>query len=339
MQTMSVHWRKLLLCVGVLYCVACAHRPEDLAPTSHDFTELAESIPPDEPRPPFIIGHGDTLLIRLSGMPETERLCRVGVDGRINYEPARELTPAAGFTQAELTKRLTVSLSRYFREPIVEVRLTEVQSARVIVLGQVTRPGAITLRGDERVIDLIARAGGPARSDSTSEDENIADLHGAMYVRSGRLLPVDLDALMHHGDMRFNISVHPGDYLYIPSTLDRQVFVLGAVTNADVYTFRSGMTVMRAIGLAGGYTRDAYADRLIVVRGSRSAPRAARIDGLAILQGRVADVPVQPGDIIYVPGRTSENPRFQIDTFNQSFLSGVALQYANDLYNQMTGKK
>ena len=80
-------------------------------------------------------------------------------------------------------------------------------------------PGSIALQGGERVIDLIAAAGGLATSRFSGSTEELADLSGAVLIRQGKVLPVDFNALVKQGDLQQNIRVHPGDHCYIPSSL------------------------------------------------------------------------------------------------------------------------
>jgi protein involved in polysaccharide export with SLBB domain len=83
----------------------------------------------------------------------------------------------------------------------------------------------------------------------------------------------------------------------------KRISILGAVRNPGSYPIRSGMGVVEAIGLAGGFTALANRDGTIITRTvdehlhSYSAP----IDRIST--GQEADVPVRSGDIVRVPER------------------------------------
>lgn len=327
----------IILLLAILLSSGCRHEAERLVSADEPVAQVTFEAPPDEPAPSHTLGTGDLLAIQVNELPDSAQRCRVGIDGKLRFGPCGDI-PATGLSIGQLDQELTTRLARYYREPIVEIQLVESQSRRAVALGQVSKPGSVNLTGGERILDLLSRSGGLARSGSSKDSDNIADLDNAIYVRGDRLLPVDFAALINRGDQRQNITVHPGDYLYIPSNVDRQVFVLGAVVTPDVVTMRSGFSVSRAVSAAGGPTRDAYLDRTILIRGSRSAPIAVRIDLHGILEGRKPDVPLRKGDIIYVPGRTSENPRFWIDQFNESFLTAVTSRFADDVYNRTRGR-
>jgi polysaccharide export outer membrane protein len=327
-----------LLCAAIIAVALLGCRHEvDRIEAATPITQVNLPDPPDEPPPPHVLGPGDLLAIQVNELPETAQRCRVGIDGTVRFGPCGDV-PASGIGIPALTVELKDRLSRYYREPIVEIQLVATHSRHAVALGQVSKPGSINLVGGERILDLLSRCGGLARSGSSENTESLADLEGAIYVRGNRLLPVDFTALITRGVQKQNVTVHPGDFLYIPSNVDRQIFVLGAVNSPDVITMRTGFSVSRAVAAAGGPTRDAYLDRAILIRGSRSEPVAARIDLHGILEGRRPDLPLRKGDIIYIPGRTSENPRFWLDRFNDSFLATVTARYADEIYTKTFGR-
>lgn len=326
----------LALCVFSLLC-SCQRDLSRLPAVSlTPFEALDERFPVDVPRPPYTVGPGDILsIIADPASGQQPQLCQVGVDGCIRVEPAPHDLVLAGLTLQEARDRLCVHLAKFIRNPEPEIRLEQALSSEVIVLGQVGKPGSVSLTGGERILDLLARTGGLAHSRFTDKIENLADVRNAIYARGQELLPIDVDALLK-GDPRFNITVHPGDYFYIPSALDRFVYVLGAVESPDLITLSSRRTTLaQIVAKAGGFTRDAYIDRLLLLRGTRAKPIAARVNLQAILQGRAPDIEMESGDIIYLPGRTSANPRFWVDDFNKSFLAAITTGFANDTYNRL----
>jgi protein involved in polysaccharide export with SLBB domain len=74
----------------------------------------------------------------------------------------------------------------------------------------------------------------------------------------------------------------------------RPFYVLGEVKAPGKYPYVSGMTVLNAIALAGGYTYRGKKDRAMVIRASDAAKTEQRV--------APNDV-IMPGDIIRVPER------------------------------------
>jgi polysaccharide export outer membrane protein len=74
----------------------------------------------------------------------------------------------------------------------------------------------------------------------------------------------------------------------------RQVFVVGEVTRAGGFDYFSGMTVINAVALAGGYTIRASRGRVSVVRGGDAGRAQVPVTDSTFLM---------PGDVIQVPER------------------------------------
>ena len=90
-------------------------------------------------------------------------------------------------------------------------------------------------------------------------------------------------------------QLYLGDYLKKPDiTITiveyRQFYVNGEVEKPGGYSFREGMTIQRAITLAGGFTERASRSKILLVReNSNGLPLAVDLS-----------TPVQPGDVITV---------------------------------------
>jgi polysaccharide export outer membrane protein len=73
----------------------------------------------------------------------------------------------------------------------------------------------------------------------------------------------------------------------------RPFFILGEVNRPGQYPYASGMSVINAVALAGGFTFRAKENGIAVQRGGSSAPEVVV----------TPDTPILPGDIIRVPER------------------------------------
>lgn len=74
----------------------------------------------------------------------------------------------------------------------------------------------------------------------------------------------------------------------------RPFYIYGEVNRAGSYPFVSGLTIRRAIAIAGGFTRRARHEPVTLIR--------EREKGVEKIPSRL-DIPVLPGDIIEVPRR------------------------------------
>ena len=69
----------------------------------------------------------------------------------------------------------------------------------------------------------------------------------------------------------------------------------------DLFAFREGLSLSKALAIARGFTPDADLQEIHLVRGALQDPDLYIIDYEEVLTGTVADVELRPGDIIYVP--------------------------------------
>ena len=91
-----------------------------------------------------------------------ERLMTLTVvrpDGRISLPLIGELQ-ASSKTALELQDEVRFKLKKYISEPVVNVIVKEVNSAKVSVLGEVKTPGMYKIKDKATVLDAIALAGG-----------------------------------------------------------------------------------------------------------------------------------------------------------------------------------
>lgn len=272
-------------------------------------------VPPNEE---YRLGSGDKLDLEIIGEPDTRAQTFVTPDGKVYFDLI-DGVEARDKTAAELKATLEEKLVRYYLNPQVSVTLIEAESRRINLLGRVNSPGSYPLKGRMRLLDAIALGGGLFTSRFTGTTEELADLGHSFVVRNGRMLPVDFAGLIREGDLGQNIYLRDGDFIYLPSALTNEVYVLGAVTEPRPVGFMGEMTLTAALGHGLGLLRTAKLERVSIVRGALTDPSVAVVDAAAILKGQAPNVRLAPGDIIYVPGEGTHSPkqlaREAVDTF------------------------
>jgi polysaccharide export outer membrane protein len=106
-----------------------------------------------------VIGAQDVLDINVWKEPDVSRVVPVRPDGKISL-PLLNDVQAAGLTPAQLATQLTENLKKYVTNPQVTVIVTVINSQRVYILGEVTRPGAFPLIPGMSVLQALSSAGG-----------------------------------------------------------------------------------------------------------------------------------------------------------------------------------
>ena len=173
--------------------------------------ELAANVPnPAKPPEEFYqIGAGDTLGIVLWKEPALSGSVKVRPDGYVTLPLINEVQ-VVGLTPVQLRKLLEDKYKEFITSPFVSVRVENIMSAEILLLGQVTKPGAYPLNGNETVIQLITRAGGLTI---------FADRDAIKVMRreGNRVTEyiVDYDAIIA-GDLKQDIVLRPGDRIIVP---------------------------------------------------------------------------------------------------------------------------
>jgi len=109
--------------------------------------------------PNYIIGAQDVLEIDVWKEAELTRAVPVRPDGKISL-PLLNDVQAAGLTPTQLSEDLTTELKKFITDPQVTVIVTEINSQRVYILGEMTRPGAYPLLPGMTVLQALSSAGG-----------------------------------------------------------------------------------------------------------------------------------------------------------------------------------
>src|SRR5271154_5927407 len=94
--------------------------------------------------PNYVIGAQDVLDVSVWKEPELTRSVPVRPDGKISL-PLLNDVQAAGLTPTALAAQLTTSLKKFVTDPQVTVIVTQINSQRIYILGEVGRAGAYPL--------------------------------------------------------------------------------------------------------------------------------------------------------------------------------------------------
>jgi polysaccharide biosynthesis/export protein len=109
--------------------------------------------------PNYIIGAQDVLDVSVWKEPEVSRVVPVRPDGKISL-PLLNDVQAAGLTPSQLAAQITVSLKKFVTSPQVTVIVTTINSQRIYIIGEVTRPGAFPMLPGMNVLQGLSSAGG-----------------------------------------------------------------------------------------------------------------------------------------------------------------------------------
>lgn len=161
----------------------------------------------------YIIAPGAELNIFVWQHPDLSTTVPVRPDGKVST-PLIEDMVAAGKTPTVLARDMEEVLSRYIRQPTVNVIVQTASPSfqqQVRVVGQASNPQALAYSDGMTLLDVMIQVGGLGE---------FAAGNRAKLVRRTAEGPVEigvrLDDLLNAGDMRQNVVIQPGDVVIIP---------------------------------------------------------------------------------------------------------------------------
>ena len=111
-----------------------------------------------------------------------------------------------------------------------------------------------------------------------------------------------MQALLNQGDQLSNILLQDKDLIYIPKA--ERFYILGQVQQpGSFYYVDKNITLVEAIGMAGGFTRIAARNstRIVRMQGDEEIIIEVKVDAITKAGKKAQDVPILPGDVIIVP--------------------------------------
>jgi polysaccharide export outer membrane protein len=160
----------------------------------------------------YLLAPQDILIIDVFGEKELSREFKVEGNGEITY-PLLGVVKVEGLTTAEVETRLKTLLGKdYLVDPQVTVSVKIYRKRIVTVMGEVTRPGAFELPGEQKwtIVDAIGQAGGPTKA---------ANKKRIQFTRKGKTQDFRLDDLQKVADPQKVIWLEPGDSINVPQTV------------------------------------------------------------------------------------------------------------------------
>ena len=157
----------------------------------------------------YVIGSEDTLHVSVWKEPDLTATLPVRPDGKISL-PLLNDVQAAGLTPMQLATDLTTRLKKFVAEPQVTVVVTQMNSQKVFLLGEVLHTGAVPLLPNMTVLQVLSTAG-------FSQFANTKGIY-VLRTENGKQdkLPFNYKAVVKGEHMEQNILLKPGDTVVVP---------------------------------------------------------------------------------------------------------------------------
>jgi protein involved in polysaccharide export with SLBB domain len=266
---------------------------------------------PDENMPTpsdYILGPGDQVYVDIYGLSEQYYNTTVTPDGYITLVNLGSVN-VQGRTINELNSLLKAKFGRIYTDLLapnpktfLQVGLINVRSIQVHIAGEVKVAGSYTMNGFSTVLNALYAAGGPTPTGS---------LRSIKVLRNSKVIQeVDVYKFLLDGNTRQNIRLESNDVILIPPYLNR-VNIKGEVKRPTRYEIKPGESISDLIRYAGGFTPNAYINRISLSRPSQE-------------ERLVADVFQEQFDLFQVSG----GDEYMVHSIKERYKNRVLLEGA-----------
>jgi len=183
-------------------------QPAQASNTGPDSTAAAPKAATMDPN--YVIGAQDVVDINVWKEADLSRSIPVRPDGKISM-PLLNDVQAAGLTPTQLALHITESLKKFVTDPQVTVIVTQINSQRVYILGEVNRAGAYPLLPDMTVLQALSSAGG------FTPFANLKKIY-VLRTESGKQnkFPFNYKEVINNKAPEQNIVMRAGDTIVVP---------------------------------------------------------------------------------------------------------------------------
>jgi protein involved in polysaccharide export with SLBB domain len=157
----------------------------------------------------------DMLELTIAGHPELSGPHPIGVDGRLDLDPAGRPR-----VEGETVDEITQQLAEFVGVPAddLQVRITEYHAESIFLFGEVIGlQRAVPYQGQETVIDLLRRTGGITAGAAPRECYVVRPHVGD--TKRPEVFHVDLEAIVVKHDERTNVRLQPFDQVHVAGTM------------------------------------------------------------------------------------------------------------------------
>jgi polysaccharide export outer membrane protein len=195
---------------------------------------------------------------------------------------------AANISVKKLSEKIeTLLADGYIVNPHANIFIEEFRSRKATILGEVESPGLYELEGHTSLLELISKAGG-----LTENAANRALIHRRQTAdQKEQVIRINLQKLMEEGQAPQNLQVIGGDNIFISKK--KVFYVTGEVKKPNFYNYEDGLTVIKALAMAGGVSDKAGPGRIKIIRSKDGREQ--------LLEGVKMDQSIKPDDVIVVP--------------------------------------
>lgn len=207
---MKSTWKKAVAATILMSGIALAQETRvEAAANTAPAPKGASPAASNQAGPEYVIGPQDVLHIAVWKEADLTATLPVRPDGKISL-PLLNDVQAAGMTPKQLADSVTEKLKKYIADPRVTVVVTEINSKRIYLVGEVIHAGATPMLPNMTVLQALASAG-------LNQFANTKGIY-VLRTENGRQqkLPVNYRKLVKGEQIEQNYILQPGDTIVVP---------------------------------------------------------------------------------------------------------------------------
>ncbi|MCE7069501.1 SLBB domain-containing protein [Dyadobacter sp. CY327] len=203
----------------------------------------------------YILGPDDELIVDIYGNSVDNFRMKISPEGTVKM---LNLAPVYvnGLTIEQASERIVnrlrqaySTLNRPGSGTYSTITLGNVRSIRVMIAGEVVRPGTYTVSSLSTAFNALYVSGGPGRNGSY---RNIDIIRNNKIIRQ-----IDLYRFLIDADLRDNIALQDQDIILI-RPYETRLELTGEVKKSGIFEAKAGETLKDILKYAGGFTPDAF---------------------------------------------------------------------------------
>jgi polysaccharide export outer membrane protein len=157
----------------------------------------------------YVIGESDMITVTVLKEPTLSGNLLVRPDGMITMPLLGDIK-ASGMTPPQLSVDIAKRLKKYIQDPNVSVILTQINSKKVYLLGEVAKIGPVEITPGMTVLEAISSAGGLTQYANTRKMYILRNADGRHTK-----IPVEYKKALK-GNSSLNLTLEPGDTIVVP---------------------------------------------------------------------------------------------------------------------------
>lgn len=263
------------------------------------------------------LGVGDLIEVTVFGVPDLSAKTRISGSGDV-YLPLIDYVHLADLTTDEAQELIQKRLEDggFLRGPHVSIFVDESASQGVTMVGEIARPGTYPAIGDRRLLDMISIAGGLTdKAGRVITIERHGDANDKVEIHLSSNLSEDTDK---------NVDIYPGDTIIVSRA--GIIYVVGDVNHPSGFLIEdNGLSVLKALALAGGSTRTASLTKTRILRPGANGIQEIPVNLKKVLYAKAPDIPLVRGDVLFIPGSAAKAAAYRTGEAAMSLSTALAV--------------